>query len=66
MSAPFYDATSGEIFTANRCDRCKHADADGDPCDDFTPAYLHEWPTILFRSADGPSGVECRKFEELP
>jgi hypothetical protein len=66
MSGPFSNSTDGELFTANRCDRCVHTTVDGDPCDDFTPAYLGEWPEILYRSPDGPSGVECRKFEALP
>lgn len=63
---PFSDSTSGELFTANRCAVCVHRGIEGEPdgpCDDFTPALLGEWPTILFRDPANPVGVECRKFE---
>lgn len=63
MSGPFYDATSGEMFVAGRCDRCVHRLGEDEPCDEFTPALVGEWPEILFRSDSTPVGVECREFE---
>jgi hypothetical protein len=64
MSGPFTDATSNEIFIENRCARCVHADINGDPCDDFTPAFIGEWPRIIVRSRHSPVHVDCTKYEE--
>lgn len=67
MSGPFSNGTDGELFTANRCDRCtRRAEIDDGPCEEFTPAYFDEMPEILFRvprSAANPVGVECRLFD---
>lgn len=63
MGSPFSNSESGEMFIANRCDRCVHRLHENGPCHDFTPALLGEWPEILFRSDATPVGVECRKFE---
>jgi hypothetical protein len=70
MSGPFSNADDGELFIANRCARCTHRlDPDlgfGEPCDDFTPAYLGKWPTILTRvpvDDRNPIGVECTRFQ---
>lgn len=67
MSGPFSNSTEGDLFTANRCDRCIHRTGLDEPCDDFLPAYLDEWPVILTRvpiSAQNPIGVECTRFTQ--
>lgn len=71
MSGPFSNSTDGEMFTGARCRVCRHRGSEFDdapdvPCDDFTPAYLGEWPEILYRvprSTANPVGVECARFE---
>lgn len=65
MSPPFSNSETGELFIANRCHRCAHRVRDpieAYPCADFTPAYIGQWPEILYR-ASNPAGVECRRFE---
>lgn len=59
---PFSTSDQGEAFIAGRCARCVHRTAEGEPCDDFTPALVGEWPEILHRSDATPVGVECSKF----
>jgi hypothetical protein len=66
VSGPFSNSDDGELFLANRCNRCAHAFGPDDPCYDFYPAYVGEWPTILTRvplSDANPIGVECTRFE---
>ncbi len=69
MSGPFSNADCGEMFTFNRCARCRHRgwiEGPDDPCDAFTPAYLGEWPDILYPvpiTEANPVGVECKRFE---
>jgi hypothetical protein len=66
VSGPFSNSDDGELFIGNRCNRCAHRIELDEPCDEFTPAYLGEWPTILTRvpiNDDNPIGVECTRFE---
>lgn len=64
MAAPFANGTEGDMWMANRCCRCVHRDEEFDgPCVEFTPAFLGEWPEILYRADTNILGVECRKFE---
>lgn len=65
MSGPFSNSDSGDLFIANRCDRCVHRIGPDEPCDDFIPAYVDEWPEIFAKvptSDRNPLGVECTKF----
>lgn len=66
MSAPFSNSDSGDMFIANRCNRCVHRVELDEPCDDFLPAFVNAWPEILIRvplSGKNPVGVECTRFE---
>lgn len=66
MSPPFANGTEGELFMANRCQRCVHWDHEDDvPCDDFDAAYFGEWPEIFYKADTNILGVECRKFEAV-
>lgn len=65
MTGPFSDSDDGELFIANRCNRCVHCTDFGEPCDDFLPAWVNEWPEILTPvpvSDRNPVGVECARF----
>jgi hypothetical protein len=67
--SPFSNGTEGDMFQANRCQRCVHYDHEIDfPCEEFDPALLGNWPEIFYRvpiSAANPLGIECRKFEAV-
>jgi hypothetical protein len=62
MSGPFSGYTSCELFICNRCVACVHRTVENDPCDEFTPAYLGEWPEMLLKDEDSFIGVECVRF----